>query len=78
MFWDREKGIKHRLRILKSCLMAHPDNEENSEFADRIEDIEIIEMDIERLVSKDKVMYTLNQCDNLKDAFEMLGSICKE
>ena len=36
--------ILRKLRSIQLCLMAHPDNEPDSEFADRIEDLdELIE-----------------------------------
>ena len=49
--WTREgerksenRQILQKLRSLRLCLIAHPDNEEDSEFADRIEDLnELIE-----------------------------------
>ena len=49
--WTREgerksenRQIMQKLRSVRLCLMAHPDNEPDSEFADRIEDIdELIE-----------------------------------
>jgi len=33
------KEIKRKLSMVINCLMAHPDNEPNSEFADRIDDL---------------------------------------
>lgn len=33
----------HKIASVKMCLMSHPDNEPNSEFADRIEDLQEIE-----------------------------------
>ena len=49
--WTREgerksenRQILQKLRSIRLCLMAHPDNEPDSEFADRIEDLnELIE-----------------------------------
>lgn len=38
--------ILEKIKSLKLCLMAHPDNEENSEFADRISDLEDIEKEL--------------------------------
>lgn len=36
--------ILRKLRSIRLCMMAHPDNEEDSEFADRIDDLnELIE-----------------------------------
>lgn len=38
------RQIMQKLRSIRLCMMAHPDNEEHSEFADRIEDLnELIE-----------------------------------
>jgi len=41
--------ILNKIKSVKLCLMAHPDNEINSEFADRISGLE----EIENLLSKD-------------------------
>lgn len=35
--------VLEKIRSIKLCLMAHPDNEDYSEFADRISDLEEIE-----------------------------------
>jgi hypothetical protein len=35
--------IIQKIKSVKYCLMAHPHNEEHSEFADRIEDLQEIE-----------------------------------
>jgi hypothetical protein len=37
------KTMLQKIRSVKLCLMAHPDNEPNSEFEDRISDLEEIE-----------------------------------
>ena len=42
----RKKEILKSLQGIKLCLMAHPDNEENSEFEIRINQIEEIEESI--------------------------------
>lgn len=42
--------ILEKIKSVKLCLMAHPDNEVDSEFADRISDLE----EIENELSKDK------------------------
>lgn len=42
--------ILNKIKSVKSCIMAHPDNEQDSEFADRISDLE----EIENELSKDK------------------------
>lgn len=36
------KVFYQKIRSVKLCLIAHPDNEEGSEFADRIRDLEEI------------------------------------
>lgn len=33
------KSVKQKINSVLLCLMAHPDNEPNSEFADRINDL---------------------------------------
>jgi hypothetical protein len=38
--------ILEKIKSVKLCLMAHPDNEKDSEFADRISDLEEIEGEI--------------------------------
>ena len=40
------KTMLQKIRSVKLCLMAHPDNEPNSEFQDRISDLEEIENDL--------------------------------
>jgi hypothetical protein len=37
-----------KIKSIKLCLMAHPDNQINSEFADRISDLEDIEFELEK------------------------------
>jgi len=44
--------IKQKLRSIELCLSAHPDNEEHSEFADRISDLQELPKDIEFEVEK--------------------------
>lgn len=39
----KNKEILRRIRSVKLCLMAHPDNTKGSEFEDRIDDLEEIE-----------------------------------
>lgn len=56
--------IKQKLRSIELCLSAHPDNEEYSEFADRISDIEIIQKEIDDLIEwKQSAMKILNEID---------------
>lgn len=40
------KKIKQKLRSIELCLSAHPDNEEHSEFADRISDLKEIQKEV--------------------------------
>ena len=40
------KTMLQKIRSVKLCLMAHPDNEPNSEFEDRISDLEEIENEL--------------------------------
>lgn len=56
--------IKQKLRSIELCLSAHPDNEEHSEFSDRISDIEIIQKEIDDLIEwKQSAMKILNEID---------------
>lgn len=45
------KEILDTIKSVKLCLMAHPDNEEGSEFADRIDDLVDIEVKLGALDS---------------------------
>ncbi len=47
--------IKQKLRSIELCLSAHPDNEEHSEFADRISDLQELPKDIEFEVEKNRI-----------------------
>ena len=54
-----------KIKSVKLCLMAHPDNEKDSEFEDRISDLE----DIEKALSKydemlDMLQSFVNDFDN--------------
>ena len=40
--------ILNKIKSVKLCLMAHPDNEIDSEFADRISDLEEIEYELSK------------------------------
>jgi len=55
--------ILKKIKSVKLCLMAHPDNEIDSEFADRISDLE----EIENELSKDKWIKIKNEDDLPKD-----------
>jgi len=46
--------IKEKLFSIKQCMMAHPDNEQDSEFADRISDLEELEQGIDKCLSLNK------------------------
>ena len=39
-------NILNKIKSVKLCLIAHPDNEIDSEFADRISDLEEIEKEL--------------------------------
>ena len=43
-----------KLRSIELCLSAHPDNEEHSEFADRIEDLQEIQIELKNQLNKNK------------------------
>jgi hypothetical protein len=38
-----KETLLHKIQSVKLCLMAHPDNEQDSEFEDRIDDLQEIE-----------------------------------
>ena len=40
--------ILNKIKSVKLCLIAHPDNEQDSEFADRISDLEEIENELSK------------------------------
>lgn len=40
------KELLKKIKSIKLCLIAHPDNEQDSEFADRISDLEEIENEL--------------------------------
>jgi len=42
------KELVQKIKSIKLCLMAHPDNELHSEFADRISDLEEIETELSK------------------------------
>lgn len=50
----KTKELYQKIRSVKLCLMAHPDNEPDSEFADRIDDLEEIEI---KLISNESKEY---------------------
>ncbi len=54
-----------KIKSVKLCLMAHPDNEKDSEFEDRISDLE----DIEKALSK--YNETLNFLNAFVDEYDL-------
>lgn len=44
---DREEMLK-KIKSVLLCLKAHPDNKQNSEFADRITDLMEIQIELEK------------------------------
>jgi hypothetical protein len=57
-----------KINSVKLCLMAHPNNEVNSEFADRILDLQEIEIELlkyqqERSYSKEEIMNALHSVE---------------
>lgn len=46
------KEMLKKIRSVKLCMMVHPDNTKNSEFADRISDLIDIEKAFEEPLSK--------------------------
>ena len=59
--------LLEKIKSVKLCLMAHPDNEVDSEFADRISDLE----EIEKELSKDKWI-KLNSEDDLPKTYKTI------
>ncbi len=49
------ENILSKLRSVELCLSAHPDNEEHSEFADRISDLEVLPKEIEIALEKQRI-----------------------
>lgn len=47
--------IKQKLKSVELCLSAHPDNEEHSEFADRISDLQALPKEIENASEKSRI-----------------------
>ena len=71
-----------KIKSVKLCLMAHPDNEKDSEFEDRISDLE----DIEKALSKYDEMLelltylseTMREFDGWRDEFNKIKKLIKE
>ena len=56
--------ILSKLRSVELCLSAHPDNEENSEFADRISDLEELQKEVSNLIKwKNSAMNIFSEID---------------
>lgn len=56
--------ILAKLRSVELCLSAHPDNEEHSEFADRISDLQELQKEVEDLIEwKKSAMNIFSQID---------------
>lgn len=49
------KDIFTKLKSIELCLSAHPDNEEHSEFADRIEDLQELPNNIAYEIEKNRI-----------------------
>ena len=59
--------LLNKIKSVKLCLMAHPDNEKDSEFEDRISDLE----DIEKALSKyDEMLEMLNKIVLITESFQ--------
>jgi hypothetical protein len=56
--------ILSKLRSVELCLSAHPDNEEHSEFADRISDLQELQKEISTLIEwKKSAMNIFSEID---------------
>ena len=61
------EDILKKIKSTKLCLMAHPDNEVDSEFADRITDLE--EIEIELLKAKSQQGYSEEEVHDIIDNY---------
>lgn len=50
----------NKIKSVKLCLIAHPDNEQDSEFADRISNLEEIEANFSEMFEMLKMLYDEN------------------
>ena len=57
------ENILSKIRSVKLCMMAHPDNEQDSEFEDRISDLE----EIENVLSKNGWINAMDEQPTLND-----------
>lgn len=56
--------ILSKLRSVELCLLAHPDNEEHSEFADRISDLQELQKEVNTLIEwKKSAMNIFSEID---------------
>ena len=56
--------ILSKLRSVELCLSAHPDNEEHSEFADRISDLQELQKEVSNLIEwKKSAMNIFSEID---------------
>jgi len=60
------KDFLKKIKSVKLCLMAHPDNQVNSEFADRISDLEEIENKLANYWTKSESHHQLGQLEKYK------------
>jgi predicted RNA-binding protein with EMAP domain len=80
---EEKAEILRKLNSIKLCLMAHPDNEEDSEFADRISDVEEIENALSKEGEEEKkpLSEDPDECDHyfpmINDEFQHC-EFCKE
>lgn len=71
--------IKNKIEMAIRCLMAHPDNKPNSEFADRIDDlIEVNQaITVTQCCKSDSEQFVCKQCEHNKTAVNtVLEKIC--
>ena len=58
------ENILSKLRSVELCLSAHPDNEEHSEFADRISDLQELQKEVKALIEwKNSAMNIFSEID---------------
>lgn len=50
----------NKIKSVKLCLISHPDNEQDSEFADRISNLEEIEANFSEMFEMLKMLYDEN------------------
>lgn len=80
------KQLLKKIESIKLCLLAHPDNKENSEFSDRISDLEELEKEVSsfecvvlyRQMQGDKELHQSyhkgkTKDEALKDFFDTIG-----